>query len=216
MDSDGTMSMRALKWFMIGGVVGWAVASRSKPKRTLPEPLSLSSRFHSACITLTVANASHDIWWFYKSEDTRDLDAMNEFPAFFLYDTEAHFRSMIVGLHSLFDEHPGTLSLKSLIHELDSSVAVPIWKRYAILGPAAKKVRSLRHNVIAHRNAAKSYDDLFREIELSQNEIKFMITGALEVLTLIANVIGAPEPTTSPFVISDIAGLIDRIKPEYS
>lgn len=208
--------MRALKWFMLGGVVGRVVGARSKPKRAFPEPLPLASRFHSACITLTVASAAHDIWWFYKSKDTRDLSAMNEFPAFFLYDEEANFRSMIVSLHSLFDEHPGTLTLRSLIHELDSSLAVPIWKRYAILGSAAKNVRFLRHNVIAHRNAAKSYNDLFSEVGLRQNEIKAMIDGTLEVLTLIANVIGAPEPTTSPFVTSDIAGLIVRIRPEHS
>src|ERR1700733_13224706 len=81
--------------------------------------LPLPSRFRSAVIALVVASASYDIWWIYKGKSTRDLEAMNNFPTFFRYDEEAHFRNMIVGLYTLYDTHPRTITIKSLIHELE-------------------------------------------------------------------------------------------------
>lgn len=188
--------------------------SNSKSKHISPDPLPLAARLRSAEITLIIACASYEIWWFYKSQDTRDLDAMDEFPAFFLYDEEANFRSMIVSLYSLFDDHRDTLSIKSLIHEIDPYLAKPIWKKYGDLKGSAASVRCLRHNVIAHRNAAKSYDQVFIEANLRPDDLKALIYGTLDVLTLIANVLGTPEPSLSPFVRSDVAGLISRIRPD--
>ena len=117
----------------------------------------LTGRLRSAQITLIVASASHDIWWTYAAKGTRDLEAMNSFPSFFLYDEEAHFRNMIVGLYTLYDSYAETLTIKSLIRELDPQTAKPIWQRYNAVQDAVKKVTYLRHNAFAHRVAGKDY-----------------------------------------------------------
>lgn len=162
--------------------------------------LPLSSRFNSAVITLTVASASYDIWWFYKGKSTRDLDAMNNFPTFFLYDEEAHFRNMIVGLYTLYDDYPGTITIKSLIHEMERDTAKPIWRKYKAVHNTVKKISHLRHNVIAHRNAVESYEDVFRKAGLRPDDLKKLISDSLTLLTMIADAISAQRPTISPFL----------------
>ncbi len=47
---------------------------------------------------------------------------------------------MIVGLYTLYDAHPGTITIKSLIHELDEQQAKPIWRKYKTAHAAVKKV----------------------------------------------------------------------------
>ena len=137
---------------------------------------------------------------------------MNEFPTFFRYDEEANFRAMIVSVHTLFDDTPGTLTVKSLIHALSDDAGKPIWRKYMPLKIIARKVRILRHNWIAHRNAAKSAKTIFAEAGLKPDDMGALIEGTLEILDLIARHIGAPEPTLSPFVHDETLGLLKRIK----
>jgi AbiU2 len=204
--------MKRIALLAIGGIVGWIIGSKPKAKRALPEPLPLASRFRSAVITLTVAKAAYDVWWTYIGEGTRDLEAVNEFPTFFRYDEEANFRAMIVSVHTLFDDTPGTLTVKSLIKALPADVAKPIERKYVPLKQAAKKVGVLRHNWIAHRNAAKSDKTIFAEAGLKPDDVGALIEGTREVLNLIAPHIGASEPTLSPFVRDETLALFSRIK----
>lgn len=204
--------MQRIALLAIGGIIGWAVASKPKAKRAIHDPLPLASRFRSAVITLTVAKAAYDVWWTYIGEGTRDLEAMNEFPTFFRYDEEANFRAMIVSIYTLYDEHPGTLTVKSLIKSLPSDVAKPIERKYVPLKQTAKKVGILRHNWIAHRNAAKSNKSIFAEAGLRPDDIGALIEGTRELLGLIAPHMGASDPTLSPFVRDQTLGLFSRIK----
>ena len=204
--------MKRIALLAIGGIIGWAVAPKPKAKRALPEPLPLASRFRSAVITLTVAKAAYDVWWTYIGKGTRDLEAMNEFPTFFTYDQEANFRAMIVSVHTLFDDTPGTLTVKSLIHALPHDAAKPIWRKYHPLKTTARKVGILRHNWIAHRNAAKPDKTIFAEAGLRPDDMGALIEGTHEVLHLIAPHIGASEPTLSPFVRDETLGLFSRSK----
>lgn len=204
--------MQRVALFLIGRIVGWIAAPKPKTKRPLPESLPLAERFRSATITLTVAKASYDVWWSYIGESTRDLEVMNEFPTFFRYDTESNFRAMIVSVHTLFDDTLGTLTVKSLIQALPPDVAKPIWRKYAPLKARARKVAFLRHNWIAHRNAAKSDKVIFAEAGLKPDDIGALIEGTREVLELIASQIGAPAPILSPFVRDEVQGLFECIK----
>jgi hypothetical protein len=176
------------------------------------DALPLRSRFRSAVITLIVASASYDIWWIYKGESTRDLEAMNNFPTFFRYDEEAHFRNMIVSLYSLYDKQPRTITIKSLIHELDREAAKPIWRKYRTVHDAVKKITHLRHNVIAHGNADESYADIFKNAGLKPDDLKSLITDSLALLTMIADAIGVERPMVSPFLTDEAGFLMKRIQ----
>ena len=136
---------------------------------------------------------------------------MNSFPTFFLYDEEAHFRNMIVGLYALYDTHPETLTIKSLIHELYPQTAKPIWRRYNAVQHAVQKVSHLRHNAFAHRAAGKDYRELFKEAGLRPDDLKALITGSLGLLGTIADAIGA-EPVLLPSLTVETVQLLNRIK----
>jgi hypothetical protein len=178
----------------------------------MTELVELASRFRSTVVTLTVASASYDIWWFYTSKETRDLAAMNRFPSFFLYDCEAHFRTMIIGLYTLYDTHPGTITIKSLIHELDEHMASPIWRKYKSVHKAVEKLAFLRHNVIAHRNADESYNDLFARAQLKPDDLETLISDSLALLTMIAVVVDVEAPILSPFVKDETRVLLTGLK----
>jgi hypothetical protein len=177
----------------------------------MADALPLPVRFRSAVISLTVASASYDIWWLYKNQDTRDLDAMNNFPTFFLYDEEAHFRNIIVSLHTLYDTHPRTITIKSLIHELEPGAAKSIWRKYNAVHDTAKKVSHVRHNGIAHRNADESYADTLKKAKLRPNDLKKLISDSLDLLTMIADAIGVRKPVMPPLT-DNTARLIKLIK----
>lgn len=173
---------------------------------------SFHARLRSASITLVVAAASYDIWWTYRGAATRDLEAMNELPTFFRYDEEAHFRNVIVSLYALYDSHKGTLTIKSLIHELDEPVARPIWREYRKVQDEVQKVAYLRHNVIAHRNPNQSYDDLFKEAGLRPDDLKRLIDDSLALLSSMAKARDMPEPALTPYAGSDAAKLLRLLK----
>ena len=184
-------------------------------EQTDPEPLPIRDRLRSAGTTLTVASASYDIWCRYMNHETRDLDAMNVFPTFFRYDQEAHFRTMIVSLYTLYDTHRGTLTINSLIHELEPDAAKPVRRRYGAVHDAVRKVRRLRHEAIAHRNAALSYDAAFKAAQLTPNDLARLIQDSHELLVLIADALGEPQPVLSPFLAGDngeTARLLSTIK----
>lgn len=176
------------------------------------EALPFDARLRSASITLIVAAASYDIWWTYWGTATRDLDAMNELPTFFRYDEEAHFRNIIISLYALYDSHKGTLTIKSLVHQLDELTATPIWREYRRVQQAVQKVAYLRHNVIAHRNPNQSYDALFKEAGLRPDDLKRLIDDSLALLSSIAKARDLPEPVLTPFAGSDAAKLLKLLK----
>lgn len=179
-----------------------------------PEPLPLPERIKSAEITLIVASASFDIWWTYANRDTRDLEAMNVLPTFFRYDQEAHFRNVVVSLHTLFDDYDRspTLTIKSLIHALDVESAKPVWRVYRRVHDRVAKIRVLRHNVFAHRNAGMSYKDVFEEASLQPNDLKSLLDDTVTMLTMIADAAGAPTPTMSPFLTEETTKLLAKVK----
>ncbi len=175
-------------------------------------PLALKSRLRSAGLTLTTASVSYDIWWFYISQDTRDLDAMNVFPTFFGYDQEAHFRNLIISLHTLYDTQKGTNTVKSLLHEVAEPDAKPIWRKYKGIHDAVNKVEYLRHNATAHRNGGETYSDVFKSAAIRPDDVKKLIADTFEILTMIADAIGGDRPRLSPHATDDVAGLLAMVR----
>ena len=186
--------------------------SSGMPAASVPPPLALKSQLRSAGLTLTNAQISYEIWWFYIDENTRDLDVMNLFPTFFGYDQEAHFRNMIVSLHTLYDTQQGTITIKSLLHKVPDPGAKPIWRKYKSIRVTVNKVKHLRHNAIAHRNASKTYSDVFKSAAITPNDLKILISDTFELLTMIADAIGADKPRLSSHATEDVSGLIKVIR----
>ena len=60
--------------------------------------------------TIVAAEHNHDIWWIYKSRDTRPkfIDAMNTYLAFFQTSIHAHFIAVIIALYRLYQTPGGS------------------------------------------------------------------------------------------------------------
>ncbi|MDE1896595.1 MAG: hypothetical protein KGH91_05945 [Rhodospirillales bacterium] len=176
---------------------------------------SFESRFRVAGNILILASASFDIWWFYECENTRDLPALNEFPTFFRYDSEAHFRNMIVSLCTLYDKARGSIKIETLLEEVQIKAPTKvnlIMNTYVSAQPRAKKIKKLRDNLFAHRNKQRSVNQIYREAQLTGDDCKILISDTLAWLNMIADALEISSVALSPFVTSEAAQIMRRIK----
>ncbi|WAC49314.1 hypothetical protein OVA03_05235 [Asticcacaulis sp. SL142] len=184
------------------------------PPNNEPAKPNLNERFRSAVITLNVANAAFDIWWFYKSAETRDFNFAQKFPDFFRFDEENNFRSLIVSLYSLYDKRRDANSIKSIIRDLPANINLDISNKIDHLSGKLQKIEHLRHNVIAHRNSSASYNAIYKKAKITPNDIKHVIDNTLEILSLIALEINEPEPIISTSIKEELRLLMSQIKGE--
>jgi hypothetical protein len=162
--------------------------------------------------TLTVARASFDIWMEVASAETRSahFDIMNEYPDFFRFDEEAHFRAALLNLHILHDRSSGTITLARL------AKAAPISKCDAdqvtgLIDPLngiVKKVCVLRNCLYAHRSAAFKYNDAFKAANLTRNEIQRLLEESENVFNLLAKKTGCEAYHPPEFPRSNVRQLL--------
>ncbi len=67
--------------------------------------------------TTTVAGLNYEIWWVYKSKDTRPVyvEAMNRYGLFFQTSIHAHFVALLVALYRLYETRDDTFNIPSLL-----------------------------------------------------------------------------------------------------
>jgi hypothetical protein len=88
------------------------------------EKLSIDERLETAGQLVVRANIFLDIWEFYHGPSRgKILDAMNNYPSFFLFDEHAHRFSFIVHAAALF-EKADTINLSQLARELHEAGAI--------------------------------------------------------------------------------------------
>jgi hypothetical protein len=71
------------------------------------------------------------------------------------FDREAHFRTDVVTLLTLFDKSANTVTLRSLIADtsMKKSRAQELLKSVGQLGPRVEKITKLRHNLYAQSSS---------------------------------------------------------------
>jgi hypothetical protein len=72
--------------------------------------------------TVIAAGLNYEVWWTYKSEDTRPefVDAMNSYTVFFQTSIHAHFVALLVALYRLYETRADTFNVPSLLGLLRS------------------------------------------------------------------------------------------------
>ena len=176
------------------------------------EPITQIERYKAALFSLQIAHSSFDVWWFYKNIETRDLEVMNHYPLFFVHDEEVQFRAIIVSLYSLYDSHPGTITLRSLIHEVENSSAGPIWKKYKSVHRNVRKIETLRHKAIAHRDGSLSIEAIFQEAAITSDVIKRLLEDTVMILSMTADALGIPRPLLSDSMTEQVRSLFSLIR----
>jgi len=138
----------------------------------------------------TVAWLNYEIWWVYRSADTRPeyVDTMNKYPLFFQTSLHAHFVALLVVLYRLYETRkdtyniPGFLKLLADRRAVDSAVLVKLQEAYDRARPLWQKVSILRNKAFGHRSSAHSVADVFAEAGVTPNQLRELVEMTRELL----------------------------------
>lgn len=142
------------------------------------------------------AEQNFEIWWIYKSVDTRPkyIDAMNQYVGFFRVSIHAHFVACVIALYRFFEKRRDTVTFPNLLKSLSDpdrknlpigfvgkeTKAIEIWKKICII----------RNNCFSH---LKNYDEIkewFKKADMSTDEMREIIELSKEILNSISRARG--------------------------
>ena len=143
------------------------------------------------CHTTIVAWLNYEIWWVYKSKDTRPVyvDVMNKYPLFFQTSIHAHFVALVVALYRLYETRDDTFNIPSLLKTLRNESRLPeatldllegIYKNEA--KPLWIKVNILRNKAFGHRSVAHTVEEVFEEAKVTPNELRDLVEVTKKLL----------------------------------
>lgn len=138
----------------------------------------------------TYAALNYEIWWVYKSPDTRPVfvDTMNRYTILFQTAIHAHFVAMIVALYRIFETRKDTHNFEQL---LDTIVAEfhaekPDIQRYRsrfeTLKPTWIKIARLRNDAFGHRSSNSTIKQVFDAVAVSPDEFRDFIESTKGLL----------------------------------
>ncbi len=140
--------------------------------------------------TVTVAGLNYEIWWVYESHDTRPkyLNTMNGYPLFFQQSIHAHFVALLVALYRLYETRGDTYNIPSLLRilrnqqALDRATLDQLDRMYNKARPLWIKVNILRNKAFGHRSVAHTVEEVFKEAQVTPNELKQLVEATKELL----------------------------------
>ena len=179
-------------------------------------PIPFDDRIDRAGHLAVLARRFFDVWWYCEGSDTRPqiLDAMNEFPEFFLFDSHAHLVALITHLAGLFESRKDTVNFEALISEAESSDLVTpdtLAKAKVILGSVSAlrpKVAILRSNVFSHRSASLSYENAFTLAAVTPYQLRDMVAAGMEIANVLLAARRLPEAFYSGSTLEHLKGLL--------
>lgn len=139
----------------------------------------------------TVARLNYEIWWVYKSHKTRPkyLISMNTYPIFFKTSIHAHFVALITSLYTIYEKRADTFNFPTLLKKLDSESHMPkkviddVKTTYEdIAKPIWVKVSILRNKAFNHRSIEQTFQETFRQADISPNELLKLINVTKKLL----------------------------------
>jgi len=141
--------------------------------------------------TTTVAGLNYEIWWVYKSKDTRPryIDVMNKYGLFFQTSIHAHFVALLVALYRLYETRDDTFNIPSLLKMLRDESRLPdatldfledIYRNKA--RPLWIKVNILRNKAFGHRSVAHTVKEVFEEAGVTPNELRDLLEVTKKLL----------------------------------
>ncbi len=145
--------------------------------------------------TIVAAEHNHDIWWIYRSRDTRPkfIDVMDRYLAFFETSKYAHFVAMIIGLYCLYETRRDTISLPQLLKLLDSdhSLSDDARNRVHELMQKAKpiwiKIGIVRSEGIAHLSNERDIEESCKRADLKYRHFKDLIELSKTIINVITH-----------------------------
>jgi hypothetical protein len=168
-------------------------------ERQMAELFPLDVRIKLAAKLTVRAKIFYDIWWlsYEPVSGARILPTMNRYPDFFVLDQHAHWIALIVQVTGLFEKtRRDTVNFNAIIKSARPFIAnsalesaLNLLKATELTSP---KVKVLRDNLFAHRSASLSYDDTFRQAELTSNQLCELIGRGLQIANILLGARGLP------------------------
>ena len=144
--------------------------------------------------TITQAGVNYEVWWVFKSEDTRReyIDAMNKYTIFFETSLHAHFVAMIVALYRLYEiksrhlQHSIVSAASSETRTFEHAILTQLDIMYNSARPLWKKVCIIRNNAFGHRSVTKTIAEIFEDASINGDDIEALIKHTEELLNVIS------------------------------
>jgi len=131
--------------------------------------------------TVVAATINYQIWWIYKSADTRPkyIDTMNRYLGFFHVSIHAHFVAYIIALYRFYEQNRRTINLTSLLKALPAlnknSLPADFSTRTEKARDIWKKVAIIRNNCFGHINGVNDTSEMFAMARLRPDDIKYLL-----------------------------------------
>ncbi len=166
--------------------------------------MTITDQIRTASIQWTVVESAFQIWWHYNNIETRCLDVMNVASTFFKYDSESNFRTFVIGIYALYDSRSDTSS----IININRNFSLELSNSNEIFN----KIKKLRHKLFAHRDKFVPYDNVFRDVRITANEIKSIIDFAYCDLKKLSENANCEGPVRSTMVSEELTYLFNLIR----
>jgi hypothetical protein len=134
------------------------------------------------------ARIHYDLWWFLEGEDSRPsiAETLDDFPEFFLFDSNAHFASMIIRSAVVWDKARANVSLPRVANDILDPQCYEahseLGARIAALGDDVAGLLKIRHKAIAHVTNKQTRVKVFQEAAIIPNDLPSKMSEWLEVI----------------------------------
>lgn len=141
--------------------------------------------------TITVAGLNYEIWWVYKSKNTRPtyVETMNRYSLFFQTSIHAHFVALLVELYRLYETRDDTFNIPSLLKMLREQGRLPDATLKLLEGVYTNEAKSLwvrvnilRNKAFGHRSVAHTVEEVFKEAGITPNELRDLVEVTKKLL----------------------------------
>lgn len=141
-----------------------------------------------------------DLWSYFEEDRSRReiFETMDEYSEFFRFTPHAYLVTYVVYIAGVFETRRDTISFAALISQMKAAGQLEgqeeaVSNLLSVAKPIAKKVAVLRNNAIAHRTVSMSYDDVFKQAEVTPGELRDLTDVALEIANRLLRACGLQD-----------------------
>ena len=117
---------------------------------------------------------------------------MNVYAGFFITSINAHFVGLLIPLYRLFENKADTYNIPRLLADLRHGALLPTFAFVEIDNlnkqalPLWEKVKVLRNRAFGHRSRSHTTAALFKEADMSPDNLKALIDTSKKILNIIS------------------------------
>ena len=145
--------------------------------------------------TVSVASLNYDVWWALKNEANRTqyTETMNRYANFFTTGINAHFVALLIPLYRLYENKADTYNIPKLLDylkhngHLSPTIINELDRLKAVSAPLWEKIKILRNRAFGHRSRAHTTSELFKEANVTPDNLKELIAISKKLLNTISD-----------------------------